>query len=106
MLEQRRWDNGGMGLPSLLPCPGCGRHVRRDEDACPFCGREVGSLFLHPQLMRGSLGVGAICLLATACGGPEAANGEVEEYVDAGHIRFYFPPDKPVCAGTPTSTTC
>jgi hypothetical protein len=39
-----------MGLPSLLPCPGCARHVRRDEEACPFCGREVGSLFLHPQL--------------------------------------------------------
>jgi hypothetical protein len=39
-----------MGLPSLLPCPGCARHVRRDEGACPFCGREVGSLFRHPQL--------------------------------------------------------
>jgi hypothetical protein len=44
------WDNWGMGLPSLLPCPGCARHVRRDEEACPFCGREVGSLFLHPHL--------------------------------------------------------
>ena len=44
------WDNRRMGLPSLLPCPGCARHVRRDEEACPFCGREVGSLFLHPQL--------------------------------------------------------
>jgi hypothetical protein len=44
------WENRGMGLPSLLPCPGCARHVRREEAACPFCGRELGSLFLHPQL--------------------------------------------------------
>jgi hypothetical protein len=50
--------------------------------------------------MRRLLGMGGICLLATACGGPEAADGEVEQYVGAGHIRFYFPPDKPVCAAT------
>ena len=25
-------------LPShLVPCPGCSRHVRAREDACPFC---------------------------------------------------------------------
>lgn len=23
----------------LLPCPDCGRHVRRSERACPFCRR-------------------------------------------------------------------
>jgi len=51
--------------------------------------------------MHRLLRIGGICLLATACGGPEAVDGEVEEYVDAGHIRFYYPPDRPVCAGTP-----
>jgi hypothetical protein len=25
----------------LLPCPSCGRHVRIDETACPFCNQTV-----------------------------------------------------------------
>ena len=25
----------------LLPCPGCARHIRSDETACPFCDRAV-----------------------------------------------------------------
>lgn len=51
--------------------------------------------------MHRLLQIGGIFLLASACGNPEAADGEVEDFVDAGHIRFYSPPDKPVCAGTP-----
>ncbi len=39
-----------MPLPSLLPCPGCARHLRSSEQTCPFCQREVASLFRHPQL--------------------------------------------------------
>lgn len=27
----------------LVCCSGCARHVRRDEDACPFCGSAVES---------------------------------------------------------------
>ncbi len=28
---------------SLIPCPGCSRHVRAGEDACPFCAAPVTS---------------------------------------------------------------
>lgn len=28
-------------MSELAPCPGCGRHVRRDEAACPFCGADA-----------------------------------------------------------------
>ncbi len=26
------------GMRQLVPCPGCARHVRLSEAACPFCG--------------------------------------------------------------------
>ncbi|MBK6530733.1 MAG: hypothetical protein IPN17_28125 [Deltaproteobacteria bacterium] len=26
---------------SLVPCPGCSRHVRADDAACPFCAAPV-----------------------------------------------------------------
>jgi hypothetical protein len=28
-------------MNSLVPCPECSRHVRRNETACPFCGAAV-----------------------------------------------------------------
>lgn len=31
-------------ITHLLPCPGCGRHVRRSEPSCPFCGASVSAL--------------------------------------------------------------
>jgi hypothetical protein len=30
---------------SLRPCPGCSRHVRASEPACPFCGGDLGDAF-------------------------------------------------------------
>jgi len=32
-----------MGTTSLSVCPGCNRHVRCGERACPFCGASVSS---------------------------------------------------------------
>jgi hypothetical protein len=32
-----------MGTTSLTVCPGCNRHVRCGERACPFCGASVSS---------------------------------------------------------------
>jgi len=32
-----------MGTTSLTVCPGCSRHVRCGERACPFCGAGVSS---------------------------------------------------------------
>jgi hypothetical protein len=70
-----------MGLPSLLPCPGCARHIRRDEEACPFCGREVRSVFLHPhlqwfpaeRLVPALLAFASVSAGITACDGGERA---------------------------------
>ena len=31
--------------PHLLPCPGCTRHVRVSETACPFCARAFDEVF-------------------------------------------------------------
>jgi hypothetical protein len=32
-----------MTRPHLRPCPGCARHVRVSEVACPFCGGALGA---------------------------------------------------------------
>jgi hypothetical protein len=29
-------------MPTLVPCPGCARHVRANETACPFCDAAIG----------------------------------------------------------------
>jgi hypothetical protein len=53
------------------------------------------------RTMRRWLQIGGICLLASGCSPADVADGGGEQvYVDAGRIRFYFPADKPVCAGT------
>jgi hypothetical protein len=37
---------------ALAPCPGCGRHVRLDERACPFCGVAIAALAAAPTTTR------------------------------------------------------
>jgi hypothetical protein len=65
----------------LAACPGCARHVRVNEPACPFCRAELPSSFrqLPPppspakRLSRAALyalGVGALAATAAACGSP------------------------------------
>jgi hypothetical protein len=34
-----------MNRPHLRPCPGCSRHVRVSEVACPFCGVSLDASF-------------------------------------------------------------
>lgn len=43
----------------LVPCASCSRHVRVDENACPFCGRELGDAVLRapaPRMPESRLG--------------------------------------------------
>jgi hypothetical protein len=35
--------------PRLAPCPGCHRHVRLDERACPFCGAALATAAPPPE---------------------------------------------------------
>jgi len=30
-------------MSQLVPCAGCGRHVKVDEGACPFCGEAASA---------------------------------------------------------------
>lgn len=66
-------------MHQLVPCPNCDRHVRQNENACPFCSAELMLQHLAPPVLpRGRLGraatfafgaslVGATSLVA--CGG-------------------------------------
>ena len=73
----------------LRPCPGCSRHARLTEDACPFCGEQFDHVFRDaprplapsPRLSRaalfalgsGAVGVAAGCstiMASPAYGGP------------------------------------
>jgi hypothetical protein len=68
----------------LAACPGCARHVRVNEPACPFCRAELPSSFravqapLSPakRLSRAALyalRVGTLSATAVACGGQFSA---------------------------------
>lgn len=73
-------------VSQLIPCPGCSRHVRQSESACPFCNRAL-SLGHVPaaELPRTRLGraatfaFGATLVSATAlagCGGESQTGKE------------------------------
>jgi hypothetical protein len=62
----------------LRPCPGCLRHVRATEPACPFCRQGLDGAFRSVpspraptrRLTRAALfALGATGLAASACGG-------------------------------------
>lgn len=61
-------------MSSLVPCPGCARHVRVDEPSCPFCGADGGLGRASPdrrslatRLTRALIFAGATAALVT-CG--------------------------------------
>lgn len=65
----------------LLPCPSCGRHVRSNEKACPFCAADVAEAFAAVPAARAipvGLSRAAIAAMAAAtmgaCGGDEKGN--------------------------------
>ena len=109
------WDNRGMGLPSLLPCPGCARHIRRDEEACPFCGREVGSLFRHPQLqwfpaerlVPALLAFASVSVGVTACHGGERPTTRLVAAAPSPQMATFAPasaPAVPVASVAPSAS--
>jgi hypothetical protein len=63
-------------MSSLVPCPGCDRHVRSDETTCPFCQAAlaptrpcVGGCSGPPaaRLARAALVAAGAALLGAAC---------------------------------------
>jgi hypothetical protein len=69
-----------MSRAHLLACPACARHVRVDEDACPFCCADLPSWFRNTALPAApaarlsraalhALRVSALSVTTAACGG-------------------------------------
>jgi hypothetical protein len=79
----------------LTPCAGCGRHVKIDEGACPFCGDALIAPHARslPSARLGraaTFAFGAALAAATTAGcsdshGPDEDAGTAQE--DAGPLR-------------------
>jgi hypothetical protein len=58
-----------MTQPHLRPCPGCSRHARVSEAACPFCGAALDSSFrAAPAPVRPAARLSRAALFALATG--------------------------------------
>jgi hypothetical protein len=105
-------------MKTLVPCVGCGRHVRATESACPFCHAEVTAEMAAraapspgARLGRAALfAFGAtIAVTATACGGGSPGNDaaapqDVQSQPDGQMMALYGapPPDAgPADDGSP-----
>ncbi|HVU02360.1 MAG TPA: hypothetical protein VHE30_11440 [Polyangiaceae bacterium] len=65
-------------MSHLIPCPGCSRHLRRSESACPFCGADVrATMTVAPErtMPTSRLGRGALFAFAAATVGAVACGG-------------------------------
>jgi hypothetical protein len=120
-------------MAPLRPCPGCSRHVRVSEPACPFCAGELDDAFRSipsaralsvRRLSRAALfALGASGLAATtACGSGTGGSGT--EIGGEGGVTMFAPYGAPpsssgfigvmygapacdICdAGTPVATLC
>ncbi len=98
-------------MKTLVPCAGCGRHVRTSDAACPFCGHAIESDAASRAVPRSNgarLGRAAlfafgatIAATAAACspatpGNDAAADSQVQ---DSGTMALYGGP--PVDSGVP-----
>lgn len=70
-------------MPMLIPCPGCQRHVRMGDAACPFCGVSVRSSTASRTVSRPSAGLKRAALFAlsatvaaSACGSESEDSGK------------------------------
>lgn len=71
-------------MPMLIPCPGCQRHVRAGDSACPFCGVSVRSSTAASRavprasagLKRAALFALSATVAASACGSESEDSGK------------------------------
>ncbi len=72
----------------LVPCVACGRHVRSNEAACPFCGGEIAKPKAAPRLPTSRLGraalfaFGATVVAAAGCGDDDSGDDD-DDMVDS-----------------------
>lgn len=97
-------------MSHLLPCEGCGRHVRAHESACPFCGASITHVCSgacgpvaasrhasRAHIMGYAVGVAAVAgtLAATACamyGGPPERDAGTDAAPGGGGDAYGAPP--------------
>lgn len=100
-----------MSSSHLVPCPGCSRHVRAREAACPFCRaalsdvvrassppRRVVARFSRAGMI--AAGATAVAIAATGCGGTDVATSDdaatspdVGEMFDASYGGPHYEPE-------------
>jgi hypothetical protein len=82
---------------TLQPCVACGRHVRVEDAACPFCGAPVDEAEPRPSL-RGRVSRAAVFAAASlaACGSHDAkpAEGSADNVMVSGYGAAPVPLDK------------
>ncbi len=104
-------------MKTLIPCGGCGRHVRANESACPFCGATIEAEAAARAVPSAGARLGraalfafgaTIAVTATACGGGtpsgDAAVQDSQVQPDGQMMALYGapPPDAgPVDDGSP-----
>jgi hypothetical protein len=57
----------------LVVCPGCIRHVRADESACPFCALALNVRPLEGRRVGATLAAAFVGIAATACNPSDGA---------------------------------
>jgi hypothetical protein len=78
---------------SLQECPGCHRHVRTTEEACPFCSRAIA---LRPRKALGRMALGGVVVVSTLAGCP--IYGTPASYPPGPTPSFQGVPAFPSCA--------
>jgi len=70
-------------MSDLQPCKACARHVRADDDACPFCQAPIRHRDVRPQLPGGRLTRAAVFAGAIGAIGPTATTDAAAARADA-----------------------
>lgn len=71
----------------LVPCPGCSRHVRAAEPACPFCAAPLG-----PAVDRAPSGAQATRVVVALAAALTAGASLAACYGGPPHPQGYTPP--------------
>jgi hypothetical protein len=99
----------------LRPCPGCSRHVRASESACPFCGGELDAAFRSApsprapvvgRLSRAALfaiGAGGVVVACGSGSGSGGDSGVVTPAPPYGAFPITCATDRELCEDSSTS---
>lgn len=78
----------------LLLCAGCERHVRGDDEKCPFCGatQRQAPTRPRPRLSRASMIGAAAVVMACSGGTPQDDAGTTDSGTDTMQAAYGGPP--------------